>query len=148
MWYQDQEQVDLDKESKMKSTVNCPEASDIIQPHINDELHHAFHKKYNYYSIGSGGGGSFWEASSGIKFNKYAVGDYLSPHYDHIRDFFQGQFRGIPVTSVVGVLNDDFEGGDFVFLGRTHCQYKEGKCVSISSTIFVSTRSNSSYKRS
>ena len=98
MWYQDHEQVDLDKESKMKSTVNCPEASDIIQPHINDELHHAFHEKYNYYSVGSGGGGSFWEASSGIKYNKYAVGDYLSPHYDHIRDFFQGQFRGIPVT--------------------------------------------------
>ena len=45
MWYQDQEQVDLDKESKMKSTVDCPEASDIIQSHINDELHHAFHKK-------------------------------------------------------------------------------------------------------
>ena len=66
MWYQDQEQVDLDKESKMKSTVNCPEASDIIQPHINDELHHAFHKKYNYYSIGSGGGGSFWEMASQV----------------------------------------------------------------------------------
>ena len=48
MWYQDHEQVDLDKESKMKSTVKCPEASDIIQPPINDELHHAFHEKYNY----------------------------------------------------------------------------------------------------
>ena len=48
MWYQDHEQVDLDKESKMKSTTNCPEASEIIQPHINDELHHDFHEKYNY----------------------------------------------------------------------------------------------------
>ena len=70
MWYQNQEQVDLDEDSKMKSTLYCPEATDIIQPHINDELHHAFHEKYNYYSVGSGGGGSFWEASSGIKFNK------------------------------------------------------------------------------
>ena len=128
-WYQNQEQVDLDKDSKMKSTVNSPESTAIIQPHINDELHHAFHEKYNYYSIGPGGGGSFWEASSGIKFNKYAVGDYLSPHYDHIRDFFQGQFRGIPVTSVVGVLNDDFEGGDFVFWEEHTVNIKKGSVL-------------------
>ena len=128
-WYQDHEQIDLDKESKMKSTVNSPESTAIIQPHINDELHHAFHEKYNYYSIGPGGGGSFWEASSGIKFNKYAIGDYLSPHYDHIRDFFQGQFRGIPVTSVVGVLNDDFEGGDFVFWEEHNVNIKKGSVL-------------------
>ena len=53
MWYQDHEQVDLDKESKMKSTVDCPEAASMIQPHINDELHRAFHEKYNYYSVGN-----------------------------------------------------------------------------------------------
>ena len=129
MWYQDQEQVDLDKESRMKSTVNCPEATNIIQPHVNDELFSAFHKKYNYYNVGSGGGGSFWEACSGIKFNKYVVGDYLSPHYDHIRDFFQGQFRGIPVTSVVGVLNDDFEGGDFVFWEEHTVKMKKGSVL-------------------
>ena len=118
-WYQDFEQVDIDKNSNMKSTVTAPEAVDIIQPHVNDELFSAFHEKYNYYDIEDDQtGGSFWEACSGIKFNKYDVGDYLSPHYDHIRDFFQGQFRGIPVTSVVGVLNDDFEGGEFRFLVR------------------------------
>ena len=128
-WYQDHEQIDLDKESKMKSTVDCPEATNIIQPHINDELFSAFHKKYNYYNVGPGGGGSFWEACSGIKFNKYAVGDYLSPHYDHIRDFFQGQFRGIPVTSVVGVLNDDFEGGDFVFWEEHTVNIKKGSVL-------------------
>ena len=129
MWYQDQEQVDLDKESKMQSTVNSPESTAIIQPHINDELHRAFHEKYNYYSVGPGGEGSFWEASSGIKFNKYGVGDYLSPHYDHIRDFFQGQFRGIPVSSVVGVLNDDFEGGDFVFWEEHTVNMKKGSVL-------------------
>ena len=129
MWYQDQEQVDLDKESRMKSTVNCPEATNIIQPHVNDELFSAFHKKYNYYNVGSGGGGSFWEACSGIKFNKYVVGDYLSPHYDHIRDFFEGKFRGIPVTSVVGVLNDDFEGGDFVFWEEHTVKMKKGSVL-------------------
>ena len=131
MWYQGStdEHIDLDKDSKMKSTVNCPEAASMIQPHINEELHYAFHEKYNYYSVGSGGGGSFWEASSGIKFNKYAVGDYLSPHYDHIHSLFQGQFRGIPVTSVVGVLNDDFEGGDFIFWEEHTVNIKKGSVL-------------------
>ena len=56
------------------------------------------------------------------------VGDYLSPHYDHIQDFFQGQFRGIPVTSVVGV-RDDFEGGDFVFWEEHTVNIKRGVLV-------------------
>ena len=85
-WYQDFEQVDIDKESN-------------------------------------------WEACSGIKFNKYNVGDYLSPHYDHIRDFFEGQFRGIPVTSVVGVLNDDFEGGEFRFWKEHTVNIKKGSVL-------------------
>ena len=114
----------------MKSTVTAPEAVDIIQPHVNDELFSAFHEKYNYYDIEDDQtGGSFWEACSGIKFNKYDVGDYLSPHYDHIRDFFQGQFRGIPVTSVVGVLNDDFEGGEFRFWKEHTVNIKKGSVL-------------------
>ena len=129
-WYQDFEQVDIDKNSNMKSTVTAPEAVDIIQPHVNDELFSAFHEKYNYYDIEDDQtGGSFWEACSGIKFNKYDVGDYLSPHYDHIRDFFQGQFRGIPVTSVVGVLNDDFEGGEFRFWKEHTVNIKKGSVL-------------------
>ena len=129
-WYQDFEQVDIDKESNMKSTVTAPEAVNIIQPHINDELFNAFHEKYNYYDVEDNQtGGSFWEACSGIKFNKYDVGDYLSPHYDHIRDFFEGQFRGIPVTSVVGVLNDDFEGGEFRFWKEHTVNIKKGSVL-------------------
>ena len=129
-WYQDFEQVDIDKESNMKSTVTAPEAVDIIQPHVNDELFNAFHEKYNYHDVEDDQtSGSFWEACSGIKFNKYDVGDYLSPHYDHIRDFFEGQFRGIPVTSVVGVLNDDFEGGEFRFWKEHTVNIKKGSVL-------------------
>ena len=36
-WYQDFQQVDIDKESNMQSTVTAPEATNIIQPHINGE---------------------------------------------------------------------------------------------------------------
>lgn len=124
VWYNsDHEHVDVDKQSHLKSTINHT-VTDLIQPHINDELFNAFHSKYHDPDITTGE--SFWENCSGIKFNKYSVGDYLSPHHDHIRDFFQGQFRGIPVTSVVGVLNDDFEGGEFVFWREHSVKIKKG----------------------
>ena len=124
VWYDsDHEHVDVDKQSRLKSTINHT-VTDLIQPHINDELFKAFHSKYHDPNITTGG--SFWENCSGIKFNRYSVGDYLSPHHDHIRDFFQGEFRGIPVTSVVGVLNDDFEGGEFVFWREHSVKIKKG----------------------
>ena len=124
VWYNsDHEHVDVDKQSQLKSTINHT-VTDVIKPHINDELFNAFHSKYHDPDITTGE--SFWENCSGIKFNKYSVGDYLSPHHDHIRDFFQGQFRGIPVTSVVGVLNDDFEGGEFVFWREHSVKIKKG----------------------
>ena len=130
-WYNsDYEQVDIDKQSKMLSTRNN-DATEIIQPHINDKLFHAFHEKYHDSSITTGD--SFWENCSGIKFNKYNVGDYLSPHHDHIRDFFEGQFRGIPVTSVVGTLNDDYEGGEFVFWGDYKVEIKKGSVLAFPS---------------
>ena len=34
MWYQDQKHVDIDKDSKMKSTVDSPESTAIIQPPV------------------------------------------------------------------------------------------------------------------
>ena len=50
MWYgSDHQQVDVDKQSKMKSTVNHT-VTEIIQPHINNELFSAFHTCLLYTS--------------------------------------------------------------------------------------------------
>jgi predicted 2-oxoglutarate/Fe(II)-dependent dioxygenase YbiX len=35
-------------------------------------------------------------------------------HCDHIHDIFDGTRKGIPIMTLVGVLNDDYEGGDFL----------------------------------
>jgi len=52
---------------------------------------------------------------SNPKLNRYDVGTKMLPHYDHIYTTFDGNIRGIPILSIVGLLNDDFEGGEFVF---------------------------------
>ena len=37
-------------------------------------------------------------------------------HADHIHSMFDGERKGIPILSVLGVLNDDYEGGEFVLI--------------------------------
>jgi predicted 2-oxoglutarate/Fe(II)-dependent dioxygenase YbiX len=38
----------------------------------------------------------------------------MAEHCDHIHDMFDGHTRGIPILSIVGVLNEDYKGGEFV----------------------------------
>jgi hypothetical protein len=47
------------------------------------------------------------------KYARYKEGTNLRVHYDHAKDLFDGKERGIPICTLVGLLNDDFEGGDF-----------------------------------
>lgn len=49
------------------------------------------------------------------RFNSYSVGQYMENHIDHIHSCFDGNYKGIPIFSLVGAFNDDYEGGNFVF---------------------------------
>jgi predicted 2-oxoglutarate/Fe(II)-dependent dioxygenase YbiX len=40
----------------------------------------------------------------------------MALHADHIHSRFDGERKGIPILSVLGVLNDDYEGGEFVLI--------------------------------
>ena len=51
----------------------------------------------------------------GIRLNRYSAGTCMRPHFDHIHSLFDGQQKGIPVLSMIGILNDEFEGGELVF---------------------------------
>ena len=55
---------------------------------------------------------------SDVRFNKYNSNSLMKPHIDHIRDLFDGEQKGIPILSMVGLLNDDFIGGEFLLCGN------------------------------
>lgn len=55
-----------------------------------------------------------WNGYSEPRYNKYEVGTEMRLHCDHIHTLFDGERRGIPVLTVLGGLNDDYEGGEFV----------------------------------
>jgi len=51
---------------------------------------------------------------SPIRFNKYEVGNTMRLHYDNIHSIFDGKMKGIPIVSIVGNLNEDYEGAEFM----------------------------------
>lgn len=53
-----------------------------------------------------------------IRYNRYDVGTKMNVHADHIHTLFDGNKKGIPILSLLGFLNDDYEGGDFILCGK------------------------------
>ena len=53
-----------------------------------------------------------WIGYSAIKFIRYSPGQTMKNHCDHIHDMFDGERRGIPILSIIGILNDDYEGAN------------------------------------
>jgi len=56
---------------------------------------------------------------SQVRFNRYKIGTKMRSHHDHIQSLFDGKLKGIPIISIVGLLNDNYEGGAFM------CREKE-----------------------
>ena len=58
--------------------------------------------------------GIFCDKTSIFRLNKFVEGNSMKSHWDRISDIFIGG-DGCPIFSIVGIINDDYDGGDFVF---------------------------------
>ena len=67
-----------------------------------------------------------WEGYTQIRYNKYSENRKMALHCDHIKSLFEGQRKGIPILSILGLLNDDFEGGNFVMWDNEVIDFKQG----------------------
>jgi len=84
---------------------------------VNDVL-----KNYqNHYDIGQ-----HCTRFSKPRYNRYKEGTQMRKHVDHIHSIFDGTRKGIPILSIVGVLNDDYEGGQFLFNNDYEVTLKAG----------------------
>lgn len=59
-----------------------------------------------------------WKGFSRIRFNKYQENRKMAHHFDGIHSIFDGARKGIPVMSALGILNDDYSGGEFIMWGK------------------------------
>jgi hypothetical protein len=55
-----------------------------------------------------------WNGYAPVRFNRYSENTDMKLHCDHIHSLFDGKRQGVPILSMVGLLNDDFEGGEFI----------------------------------
>jgi hypothetical protein len=63
------------------------------------------------------------------RLNRYNVGTHMSPHFDHIQSIFDGQEKGIPILSVIGNLNRNYEGGELLFFRNDMLRMNVGDLV-------------------
>jgi len=84
-----------------------------------------------YIVIEKLGGEAFdgWKGFSQIRFNRYNKNQIMSKHCDHITSLFTGDIRGIPVLSIVGVLNEDYKGGEFIMFDDYEIKFKAGDLI-------------------
>lgn len=68
-----------------------------------------------------------WTGYSHVRFNRYKENQIMSNHCDHIYSLFKGFPRGVPILTILGSLNDDYEGGEFVMWGDTVIPFKAGE---------------------
>ena len=84
-----------------------------------------------YIVIEKLGGDEFkgWVGFNQIRFNRYNKDQSIAKHVDHIQSLFTGDIRGIPILSIVGVLNDDYDGGEFIMFDDYEIKFKAGDLI-------------------
>ena len=65
---------------------------------INDYINNL---KFNWFNS--------WQGYTSIRFNKYKKNKKMAEHCDHIQSIFDGNIKGIPILSVLGILNNDYK---------------------------------------
>lgn len=62
---------------------------------------------------------------SALRINKYITGTSMADHSDNIVSLFE-KGSGSPVLSIVGCLNDDYEGGNFIMFDDLKINIQKG----------------------
>lgn len=77
-----------------------------------------------------------WNGFSAIRYNRYLENKLMANHCDHIQDLFDGERKGIPTLTCIGMLNDGYEGGDFIMFDNDKIELKKGS-IMIFPSIFL-----------
>lgn len=77
---------------------------------------------------------SAWQGFSSVRFNRYDPDTRMKLHCDHIHSLFDGQRKGVPVLTVLGALNNEYKGGEFVLFGDQVVPMPAGTIIVFPST--------------
>ena len=72
---------------------------------------------------------SGWAGYTEVRFNRYNVGTQMHIHCDHIHSMFDGTRKGVPTLTILGSLNNDYEGGDLLMWEQKKIHLPAGAVV-------------------
>lgn len=117
-----------DKSEPISHGFDSYTTKDIIPSHkiIMDRIWKAIHKyiedlQFHWFYN--------WEGFSSLKFNRYTNNQFMKEHCDHIHDLFDGKVKGVPILSIIGALNDDYEGGELMMFQNKPYKLKAGEII-------------------
>lgn len=70
-----------------------------------------------------------WAGYTSISYNKYSENKKMALHCDHIHSIFDGEIKGIPIISVLAILNEDYKGGEFIMFKDKKIKTKVGDII-------------------
>jgi len=73
--------------------------------------------------------GQFMSQFSPLRFNRYAPGQIMRQHHDHIHSIFDGEKKGVPVLTFILNFNDNYEGADLFFWEDTVVKLGKGDII-------------------
>jgi len=121
------------KEDSSHFTVNVTS----LNHFIIEELHNAIKEYFSHLGFDWF---NSWLGYSSIKFIKYSLGETMVDHYDSIHSLFDGERKGIPTLSIIGTLNDDYEGGELYMFMDKKIDMKAGDLLIFPSTFMYPHR--------
>jgi hypothetical protein len=136
-WYNVKDDYFFSKSQGPKALKDSYGYTDLTEPvadianNITDDLHPVIQEYINYFNFDWLVG---WEGYTGIKLFKYEINTEMELHWDNVRDIFDGERKGIPIFSIVGVLNDNYSGGEFLMFGDTKIEMNQGDVILFPST--------------
>jgi len=70
-----------------------------------------------------------WQGFSVVRWNRYSTNQKMAKHCDHIHSMFSGPAKGVPILSIIGLLNEEYEGGDLVFFDDKKIKASTGDII-------------------
>jgi len=118
VWYNNATGTSHSEETKELDTQDItPQLQKVLSPFVK-ESGRQYQENYAFHSMCSTsttGKLMIMNQFNPIRFNRYAPGQIMRQHHDHIHSIFDGVLKGVPVLSFILNFNDDYEGADLYF---------------------------------
>lgn len=127
VWHSNKKQKTyiLENSTDLEIQYATQELQNLMNPYLRTALS-AFWESYHFKSEKTLHGiGKI----SPLRFNRYSLGQDMPTHHDHIHSLFDGKEKGIPVLSIIGNLNSDYEGATLTFWEKYPISLGEGDIV-------------------